>query len=297
MSIPSDTLGLVAAGKVPLLDFTRKQSEVIDEVRLLQADMPDLCLHGSHQSVSTGPLIPGCAICTRAAYMCFQVGFRCNARCPFCFLNTGPADAFDEGEDRARQALLAEFHSRKHNLEGVALTGGEPFLYLPELEACVLQMRRARPDLHLWLYTNGILADRERLTFVHDIGVHELRFNLAATDYDPKTLANLEQARSIFEYVAVEVPSYPVQKGRLMACLADLDRIGIDQLNLQELLVTSANVDRLQGEGYQSGILLQKRFFLYGSRRMTYEVMRHCIDTGCRFTVNDCSVAQFGLGQ
>lgn len=282
---------------MPSLEFTHTQSEVIDEVRLLQAEIPDLCLHRAHQAVSTGPLIPGCAICTRGAYVCFQIGFRCNARCPFCFLNTRPADAFDEAEDRARQALLAEFLSRKDTLEGVALTGGEPFLYLSELEAYVSQMRRANPHLHLWLYTNGILADHNRLTFVHDIGVQELRFNLAATDYDRRTLANLEQARSIFEYVAVEVPSYPVQKDRLIECLAELDRIGIDQLNLQELLVTSANVDRLEGEGYQSGILLQKRFFLYGSRKMTYEVMRHCKDSGYRFTVNDCSVAQFGLGQ
>jgi len=228
------------------------------------------------------------------AHMSFQLGFRCNAKCPFCFLHTYSADKPDEKEMQNRLALLREFHQRKNVLEGVALTGGEPLLYLPELEACVSEMREARPELHFWIYTNGILADDKRLEIVHGLGVTEIRFNLAATDYDKRMLGNLERARGVFEYVAVEVPSYPKQKDRLMSCLGDLDRIGIDQLNLQELLVTDANVDSLDGEGYQAGMMFGKRFFLYGSRKMTYEVMQHCADKEYCFTVNDCSATQFG---
>lgn len=277
------------------MDFNRKQSEVTYEIERLQAGIPGLHFHCSHQAVSTGPLIPGCEICTRMAYICFQMGFRCNAKCAFCFLDTYSADTCDQNEEFNRQALLKEFHHRKNELKGIALTGGEPLLYLPELESCVSEIREVKPRLHFWIYTNGILADNERLTFIHDLGITEIRLNLAATDYDEKVLKNLELARGIFEYVAVEVPSYPKQKDRLMNCLGELDRIGIDQLNLQELLVTAANVDRLDGEGYQSGILSLKRFFLYGSRKMTYEVMQHCLDKKYPFTVNDCSVGQFGI--
>ena len=98
----------------------------------------------------------------------------------------------------------------------------------------------------------------------------------------------------MFEYVVVEVPSYPKQKNELMRCIGDLNRIGIDQLNLQELLVTDANVHHLEGEGYQSGLLFLKKFFLHGSRKMTYEVMQHCIDKRYSFIVNDCSASRFG---
>jgi len=229
--------------------------------------------------------------------MSFPLGFRCNAKCSFCFLDTYSGDTPDESEICGRQALLEEFHNRKDELEGIALTGGEPLLYLPELEACVSEMLEARPGLYFWVYTNGILADNEHLNTLRDLGITEIRFNLAATDYDEKILENLGRARRTFEYVAVEVPSYPKQWDRLTSCLGELDRIGIDQLNLQELLVTAANVHRLDGEGYQWGMLSLKRFFLYGSRKMTYDLMRHCINEKYSFTVNDCSAREFGRGQ
>ena len=79
-----------------------------------------------------------------------------------------------------------------------------------------------------------------------------------------------------------------------MKCLGELNRIEIDQLNLQELLVTNSNVQRLEGEGYESGLLFFKKFFLYGSRRMTYEVIQHCFEQAYSFTVNDCSASKFG---
>ncbi|MBN2324983.1 MAG: radical SAM protein [Spirochaetes bacterium] len=276
------------------MEFNRTEAEVRVEIQRLQAGITGLRTHGSFQATSTGPLVPGCKICTHMAHMSFQLGFRCNADCPFCFLHTYQADHPDDDETYYRRALLKEFHRRRDELEGVSLTGGEPLLHLPELEAAVCEMREAKPGLHFWVYTNGILADEERLGVLQSLGIGEIRFNLAAGNYGGIMLKNLEQARRMFEYVVVEVPSYPKQKDLLMESLGELDRIGIDQLNLQELLVTDANANKLEGEGYQSGILFLKKYFLYGSRRMTYEVMQHCIDEKYSFTVNDCSASRFG---
>jgi len=278
------------------MEFSHKQAEVDEEIGRLQSRLVGLRFHKPHQAVSTGDLIPGCEICVRKGYLSFQVGFACNARCPFCFLDTHPADEPDEDEVYHRRALLKRFHRHVEELEGVALTGGEPLLYLPELETCVREMRAAKPTLHFWVYTNGILADEEHLRALRDLGIQEVRFNLAATEYSESTLEKLALARKMIEHVAVEVPCYPPQKPALMACLGELDRIGIDQLNLQELWVTSSNVQRLSGEGYQSGVLSAKKFFLYGSRRMSYEVMAHCIAEGYSFTVNDCTAGEFGRG-
>ncbi len=276
------------------MDFDRREADVVKEIKSLQAQIPSLCFHDSHQAVSTGPLLRGCDICTRMGYMSFQLGFRCNTRCPFCFLETHAADATGLNEEGIREAFLKEFHRRADGLEGVALTGGEPLLYLSEMEAVVSEMREARPGLHFWAYTNGILADEQHLRKLREIGVQEIRFNLAATNYGQKTLGKIGPARDVFEQVAVEVPSYPRQKEELMGCLAELHSIGIDQLNLQELLVTDANVHSLEGEGYQSGMLFARRYFLYGSRKMTYEIMRYCVEQDYSFTVNDCSASRFG---
>jgi len=50
----------------------------------------------------------------------------------------------------------------------------------------------------------------------------------------------------------------------------------------------------LEGEGYQSGIMFLKKYFLYGSRKLTYEVIEYCIDKSYSFTINDCSARKFG---
>lgn len=276
------------------MEFTHKEEEVKAEIAELQARIPNLQLHGTHQAVSTGPLVRGCEICTRMKHLSFQLGFRCNANCPFCFLPSYQADAPNEDEQYNRRALLKRFLRHQHELAGVALTGGEPLLYLAELEANVAEMRRANPNLHFWVYTNGILADAEHLQRLHALGITEIRFNLAATNYRASVLENLARARELFEYLVVEVPTYPPQREQLMGCLNDLARIGIDQLNLQEVLVTPANVARIEGTGYQSGVLFLKKHFLYGSRQLTYAVMVHCVEAGYAFTVNDCSAGRYG---
>ena len=278
------------------MKFNHRESEVTADIKKLQSGNPALNIHSTSQA-STGPLIPGCEICMNKKYISFQLGFRCNAQCTFCFLPTYQADKAQDDEQYHRQAIMKQFHRREQELAGVSITGGEPLLYLSELEASVSEMKISRPGLHFWIYTNGILADEKCLAFLQTLGIREIRFNLAATNYDEKILKNLELARNIFEYVSVEVPSYPKQKDRLMGCLIELDRIGIDQLNLQELLVTAVNVDNLEGEGYQSGMLSLKKYFLYGSRRMSNDVMQHCIDNNYSFTVNDCSVNRLGRNQ
>jgi hypothetical protein len=279
------------------MEFTQDQSTVLKEIEAYQSRLPGLCYHKPHQSVSTGPLLPGCAICVRKGYLSFQLGFACNARCPFCFLETHPPDEVDEDEEYHRRALLRRFERQVHQVEGVALTGGEPLLYLAELEEAVTQMRAAKQDLYFWIYSNGIIADRERLSVVRDLGIQEIRFNLAATDYRRQTLENVALAREMIKHVAVEVPSYPPQAEALLACLPELERLGIDQLNLQELWITPANVERLSGEAYQAGVLFARKHFLYGSRQMTYRVMAHCIEKGYSFTVNDCTASEFGRSE
>jgi pyruvate formate-lyase activating enzyme-like uncharacterized protein len=278
------------------MEFSHKQSQVLEEIQQLQSHLPGLRFHKPHQSVSTGPLIPGCQICVRKGYLSFQIGFACNASCPFCFLQTHPPTQPDADERYHRQALLKRFQRRKEELEGVALTGGEPLLYMAELRQCVSEMRAAKPDLYFWVYTNGILASRERLRALRDLGISEIRFNLAATDYSKPVLDNLARARDLFPHLVVEIPCYPPQKEILMQSLPELQRIAIDQLNLQEMWVTEANVERLSGEGYQAGMWMARKFFLCGSRRMTYEVMAHCLAQGYAFTVNDCTAGEFGRG-
>ena len=276
------------------MDFCRHEADVLAEISLLQKNIPELRDHHCYQANSTGPLIPGCAICTRMAHLTLQMGFRCNAGCPFCFLDTYQEAESRPWEENHRQLVLQEFRDRRQEIEGIALSGGEPLLYLDELETCVKQVRQTKPDIYLWIYTNGILADKNNLNRIRSMGISEIRFNLAASNYDRQIIEHVNLARPLFPSLAVEVPSYPAQKELLLAVLGELNRIGIDQLNLQELMLTPKSMEKVQGEGYEAGFLCFQKYFLYGSRKMTYEVMLYCLAHRYSFTVNDCSARMFG---
>jgi len=267
---------------------TRHYLQVLSEIGNIQEDMPNLRWSRYHHAVYTGDLIPGCRLCMRHAFCCVHLGLRCNLTCPFCPWELAALTGSLPGQDAdLRQKDLSAFHAqnRRRPVEGVSLSGGEPFLYLDELERCCQSLLAINPEMHLWVYTNGLLATGDTLRRVRGLGIREIRFNLAATGFGETTMRNLALARDVFEYVAVEIPVFPKQRRLLLDSLERLDAIGIDQLNLQELVVSPANISRLGGEVYSVGGVT----LLYGSRKLSYEVIRRSMDRGFRFTCVDCS--------
>ncbi len=276
------------------MELKYKEAEVLKEIKDLQEEIKELQFHQSYQSISTGPLIKGCDICTRSKSMTFVFGYWCNLDCPFCFVNSYKAGKPEEDEKYNRKVCLKDFYRKKDQIEGIGLTGGEPLLYLPQVKYYVDKIKEEKPDIYFWLYTNGAMANSKNLKTLWDLGIKEIRFNLAGTNYSNKVIEKVKVARKLFDYVAVEVPAYPKQKNDLLGCLEKLDSYGIDQLTLQELLINENNINNIEGEIYQSGMAFSRKYFLYGSRKLTYQIMRHCLKEGYSFTVNDCSARRFG---
>ncbi|MBN1298753.1 MAG: radical SAM protein [Actinobacteria bacterium] len=274
------------------LKYTEEQ--VLDELKKARSRIPSLIFHGSYQAASTGPIIEGCRICTEMKSMSFVMGYRCNAECDFCFAPCYVWPKYDEDEKYNRSACFKEFKRNKDNIDGIGLSGGETLIYLDEIKDYVNKIREEKQNIYFWVYTNGIEANKQNLKVLKDLGVEEIRFNLAASDYSPAVINKLGIARELFKYVAVEVPSYPEQKDKLINNLGKMQYHKIDQLNLQELLINNNNFDKIKGEIYQSGIMFAKKYFLYGSRKLTYEIIETCLDRGYSFTVNDCSASRFG---
>jgi uncharacterized protein len=276
------------------MELKYRQEEVLEELKKARSRIPSLISHGSHQAVSTGPIIEGCRICTEMKSMSFVLGYRCNTKCAFCFVPSYVSGEYDDDEKYNRSALFKEFVRNKHKIDGIGLTGGETLLYLAEIEDYAARIREEKPGIHLWAYTNGIAANKHNLKVLKDLGIKEIRFNLAASGYSPEILDKLGIARDLFKYVAVEVPSYPEQKDRIINSLDRMEYYKIDQLSLQELLVNNNNFNKVKDGIYQSGMMFAKKYFLYGSRKLTYEIIGICLDKGYSFTVNDCSASRFG---
>jgi len=274
--------------------FEKKEDQVLEEIDKMKSRICGLDTRGTYHSNSIGELTRGCKICTNMKSMTFILGYRCNASCDFCFAEAYQGKKPDDDEKYIRQACLKDLLRRKDDIDGVGFTGGETMLYINEIEEYANIIKAQKPGIFLWVYTNGIDADRQKMEVLKSSGIDEIRFNLAASDYSSKVIDKLKTARDIFSHLAVEVPAYPRQRQSLMDSLAKLSYYSIDQLTLQELLVNENNINRLEGEGYQSGTMFFKKYFLYGSRKMTYEVIQHCIKRGYDFTLNDCSSRRFG---
>jgi len=273
-----------------MLAKRRDYLRVLSEIGNIQEDMPNLRWSRYHHAVYTGDLIPGCRLCMQHTFQCVHIGLRCNLSCTFCpWEHEVLADASPGADAAMRQEDMDAFcaRSQKARVRGVAFSGGEPLLYLDELEECSEILLDIDPDMHLWIYTNGVLATDAVLKRVRGFGIREIRFNLAATNFGQAVMQNLARARGVFEYLAVEIPAFPKQRKLLLDSLEQLDAIGIDQLNLQELVVSPANVSRLPDDTYSVGGVT----LLYGSRKLTYEVIRASMERGYRFTCVDCSVA------
>lgn len=273
--------------------FDKDEKEVLNEIDTLRNGIKGLASNGTFHSTSTGELIKGCKICAKGRSMTFVLGYKCNADCDFCFA-PHYADKKDDDEKYNREACFKDFLRRKEDISGIGFTGGEPFLYRQEIKEYASRIKKVSPGIYFWIYTNGIDAIRDDMVFFRDLGIDEVRFNLAASGYDKKIIRKIKMAKEIFSYVAVEVPVYPEQEKLIYESLDYLEEYGADQLTLQELLINENNVRSLEGEGYQSGMMFNKKFFLYGSRKLSYEIIKYCMDKKYSFTLNECSTRKFG---
>ena len=235
-----------------------------------------------------GALSPGCVLCGQGYWSCLFVNAICNGGCFFCPSDMTYGDAppiaersrFHSPDDYADYVSALGF-------KGVGLSGGEPFLTLDKTVSFLNALRRRLGDqIYIWAYTNGLVANPKNLKQLADAGLDELRFNLVAGDY---SLENLRIAKRIIPRVSVEIPAIPEHEERLKRLLPQLAKIGVDHLNLHELMILGQNAGRLYRHGYT---------FLPGAAPSVMEselvalgLLQFALDEGLDVPINYCGVA------
>ncbi len=230
-------------------------------------------------------LSPGCRLCGEGAWSCLFINGRCNVRCFYCpsaqeaiDLPATNALTFRHPEDYV--AYLERFGFR-----GASLSGGEPLLTPRRTLAFLRAIKKRFGDaLHLWLYTNGTLVERDILCALRDAGLDEIRFDIGAIDY------RLDKARlavGVIPTVTVEIPAVPEEFDRMREKIAEMADAGIAHLNLHQLRLTPFNYDRLAERGYT---------FLHGEKVTVLEseltALRLLLDTRQKqipLPINYCS--------
>lgn len=152
--------------------------------------------------------------------------------------------------------------------------------------------RNSFPEIYYWTYTNGLEVSRHQMMALSDLGLNELRFNIAATGYDnKKVLGTIKEAVKIFEHVAVEIPSIPGDFGILSNILSQLSGIGVHYLNLHEYILVPSDPNRDKVPTAQF-IMNKEMKMAYHQKSLenTERIKSLCEKNKINLLVNNCSL-------
>lgn len=197
---------------------------------------PDVNYDQRTELLSTGVISPGCLICRLGGWECIFVTQECNLNCSFCYSQNKPSLSFP-GSDFKNHSQQMPITAEDNNIQGVSFTGGEPVMEIDKLYSLIHNVTQNPNIKHTWLYTNGLLLNDESLTMLAGLGLDEIRFNAAATNYrHPYVLKMMEKASTLFEWVTIEIPLISSDLEVLLESLSIWIDHGVKTLNLHELL-------------------------------------------------------------
>jgi pyruvate formate-lyase activating enzyme-like uncharacterized protein len=254
-------------------------------------------------------LSKGCYACKSGTWICIYIGVNCNLKCLVCpqisrhneknyIWANGGADDIHTLED------LRRVLDRNKRITGISFSGGEPFMYLDDVKEWLKFVNDNYADLNLykWIYTNGTKVTKESCLALKALGLNEIRFDLAATNYSDKIIKKIEYCKKIFDKICVEVPVEPWKTDKLIEVLPKLNSIGLDYLNLHELGICGDNIERLVGGGYVDQKLIYHSpagDHYIPSIIDAYKIIDFIEDNDLNIIYNDCSARNMvnqGLG-
>lgn len=237
--------------------------------------------------VHTGSLSPGCRRCGEGSWSCLFINNICNGRCFYCPTSQQskglPATnnlSFPSPQDYLD--YLAAF-----GFSGASISGGEPLLTFDRTLEYVRKIKKRFGDtMHLWLYSNGILADAEKIARLQEAGLDEMRFDISADHY---RLDRVRLAVGRIPTVTVEIPAIPEDYQLLRGLLPELAGSGVNHLNLHQLRCTPHNLPKFLARGYT--FVHAPKVLVHGSELTALRLMRDTLEMSAAPATNYCSYA------
>jgi len=230
-------------------------------------------------------LSPGCRLCGQGEWSCLFVNIICNAHCFSCPTSQRAKDEPTTNNLRFPKPGDYIRYLEKFRLKGAGFSGGEPLMTADRtINYLRLVKEHFGAAMHLWMYTNGILLTGDILKRLRKSGLDEIRFDISADNY---RLDKVAMAVGQIPTVTVEIPAVPEDFTRLAETMRELDRLGVDFLNLHQLRLTPHNRQNLMSRNYT---------FLHGPKVVVLEseltalrLLEFAMRNRLRLAVNYCS--------
>ena len=289
----------------------------IESIRKRMDLIPGLIIDNFGLSAHLGKrLSPGCRACKDNKWTVVFIGNACNCKCYFCPQphakpvlgskadNNGIVYT-PEGRYYSSHLLIRLKNAiTKKNLLAIGYGGGEPLLYIERIKDYAREITALDSGLYQYVYTNGKLVTKSIIQELREVGIQEVRFNLAATDFSQEIINKMECARKIMPFLTIEIPVLKDTAQKLKKNIGRFIDIGVDQISLSEVLVNLYNERYFRNEPcyYTActsleeikngigipGILRHDRYPIW-SRNVTYDVMEIVAKEKWPITINDCS--------
>lgn len=274
--------------------------ELLDDIKERQDSIKDnLVFYNEGLSVwtktpSDKQLSKGCMSCKEGKWRCLWVGHRCNLKCHYCVTdqtknNTPDKDGYMQWDniDEIKNSILTKPY------DGVSYSGGEPFMYIDKILELSQFINENKPEVYQWIYTNGLMVNKEDLQKLYDSNIREIRFHIGAANYHDKVMENIKLATEIMDIVNIETPTTPKLKEFLIdeKNIHKFEEWGIHQMNLTEIFIFNDRAEKYFKNDdkylYSSGnnIRLNSPKF----RDIVYDIMDYTIENDIDILINDCS--------
>jgi pyruvate formate-lyase activating enzyme-like uncharacterized protein len=236
--------------------------------------------------IGPGKLSPGCMSCGQGTWSCIFINCLCTANCFYC-----PQDPKNKKDQPPVESGLIfdnpddyVDYLEKFKFKGASFSGGEPLL---EYEKVLTYTRKIRERLgkgiYIWLYTNGDLVDKKRLNALKEAGLNEIRFDIAARNYNLKAL---KMAIGIIDTVTVEIPAVPEDYEILKRCLPLMKAIGVAHLNLHQLFANQHCYKQFNDRRYT--FLHQPNIPVLESEMTALRIIKYAVDKNIGLPINYC---------
>ncbi len=241
-----------------------------------------------------GELTPGCQVCLNGTTGSTPLRgvYECNLNCKFCYYYGSfdqqvilKSDHFAFGNRfLSSQDMMLWVKRNLKNVKGVMWVALEPFMEIEKHYDLIEFL--SHQGIYQHMYTNGTLVTKSHLEQLQNLGLDELRFNLAATNCSDKVIETMALARDYFSYLVVESPMYQGFFDSFMAKREQILATRVDHLNINELHLNYNNYNFFEGPKYQyhDGYVSP-----VNSRQVTYDLIDTAEKEDWPIVINDCS--------
>jgi pyruvate formate-lyase activating enzyme-like uncharacterized protein len=264
----------------------------------------------NHKSLVLNRISPACEACqTGLGSATFFISLKCHRDCFYCFNPNQEDYEFHRENQRDVLQELEQVYDNGYKIKHLALTGGEPLLFKEQTTAFFNFARSHFPKTYRRLYTSGDQADAQTLQTLAETGLDEIRFSIRMHDLEKghrHTFDRIALAKQYIPHVMVEMPVLPETFEVMKDVLRELDRLGIDSINLLEFCFPLNNAEAFRQRGYRIKYppyeILYDYWYAGGlpiadSELECLDLLEFALDEGFQMGLHYCSLENKHTGQ